>query len=403
MQGCAAGVKGIIMTSWKRSASMLAFVSATAMLSGTALAQKTALSRDGRWSAVSEIVGQTATSSVVAPAGGGGGDPIYIPTPGKYAGTVGLRMDYGAAGAFVCSGTLINKRTIVTAAHCVSDGTSDRPLSTTAYFHNGPDGPTIYNPATSGSTPLVVGRTIVHRDYSGNVVDENDIAILQLDADAPDFAKVIPLSAISDLTSLNHTIAGYGARSTNGGGTGTLPVSNANTGRLRDADNRFEWRFGDADFEGYWTGAFGPQGIDNVWMSDFDNGTAFRDNSCNVAGFESGTSPAAAAIFSKAVFSSSKYCDLGLGAREGIGAGGDSGTGYFINGELVAVHSFALWYRADESANRFGQFKGAVSVDFHRDFINANIPEPATWAMMIGGFGMVGGAMRRRAAKVAFA
>jgi hypothetical protein len=33
------------------------------------------------------------------------------------------------------------------------------------------------------------------------------------------------------------------------------------------------------------------------------------------------------------------------------------------------------------------------------------VPEPATWAMMIGGFGMVGGAMRRRrvSTKVSFA
>jgi hypothetical protein len=31
------------------------------------------------------------------------------------------------------------------------------------------------------------------------------------------------------------------------------------------------------------------------------------------------------------------------------------------------------------------------------------VPEPATWAMMIAGFGLVGGAMRRRVSKVAFA
>jgi hypothetical protein len=27
---------------------------------------------------------------------------------------------------------------------------------------------------------------------------------------------------------------------------------------------------------------------------------------------------------------------------------------------------------------------------------NSAVPEPSTWAMMIGGFGIVGGAMRRR-------
>ena len=33
----------------------------------------------------------------------------------------------------------------------------------------------------------------------------------------------------------------------------------------------------------------------------------------------------------------------------------------------------------------------------------APVPEPASWAMMIGGFGFVGGAMRRRKTNVAFA
>ena len=35
--------------------------------------------------------------------------------------------------------------------------------------------------------------------------------------------------------------------------------------------------------------------------------------------------------------------------------------------------------------------------------VNAAVPEPATWAMMIAGFGLVGGAMRRRKTSVAFA
>jgi PEP-CTERM motif len=33
----------------------------------------------------------------------------------------------------------------------------------------------------------------------------------------------------------------------------------------------------------------------------------------------------------------------------------------------------------------------------------AAVPEPASWALMIGGFGLVGFAMRRRKANVAFA
>jgi hypothetical protein len=35
--------------------------------------------------------------------------------------------------------------------------------------------------------------------------------------------------------------------------------------------------------------------------------------------------------------------------------------------------------------------------------LTAAVPEPASWAMMVGGFGVVGGALRRRSAKVSFA
>jgi hypothetical protein len=54
---------------------------------------------------------------------------------------------------------------------------------------------------------------------------------------------------------------------------------------------------------------------------------------------------------------------------------------------------------------------GSSSVFFNFDNLTlataipaaAGVPEPASWAMMLGGFGLVGGAMRRRRAQVAFA
>lgn len=45
------------------------------------------------------------------------------------------------------------------------------------------------------------------------------------------------------------------------------------------------------------------------------------------------------------------------------------------------------------NSQRFGSYLGELS--FTPDAAAA-VPEPATWAMMIGGFGLVGGAMRRR-------
>jgi hypothetical protein len=379
-------------SSFKRSLTVVACASAVTMLAGSAHAQRTAISKDGRWQAVSEIVGQTSTATVAA-----GGNPLYIPPKPQYAGAVGLLMDYGAAGAFVCSGSLVSRSTIVTAAHCVSDGTNARPLSVSAFFYGGPDDPALYA-AGSPATVIGVNKITVQQDYTGEVIDQNDIAVLRLSDFAPDFAPVYELSPLSDLTGRDHIIAGYGARSLSGGTNGTLAGSSAGTGRLRYAGNRFEVRIGDADFNGQWAADLRDVGdqaaIDNVWMSDFDNGTAFRDQMCNVAASYG--------------LGGAKYCNLGIGAFEGIGAGGDSGAGYFVDGKIAAVHSFALWYRADESANRFGQFKGAVSIDFHRDFLAANItnavPEPATWAMMIAGFGLLGGVARRaRKVSVRFA
>ena len=55
-----------------------------------------------------------------------------------------------------------------------------------------------------------------------------------------------------------------------------------------------------------------------------------------------------------------QYSDLRRARARGNGTGRDSGTGYFVDGKLAADHSLELWYRNDESANRFGQFKGTV-------------------------------------------
>ncbi len=322
-----------------------------------------------------DIVGQTSTATVAA-----GGNPIYIPPKPQFSGNVGLLMNFGEAGSFVCSGSLISARAVLTAAHCVSNG-GRRPLSTSVFFYGGPLDLNVY--IDPGPTVLSVSHHHIHPLYTGEVIDQNDIAVLRLSDLAPSFAPVYGLSGLTDLTGEVHTIAGYGLRSLTGGDNGTLPGFAAGTGRLRYADNRFDFRFGDPDWGGFFDGFFGTAQTGHVWITDFDNGTVDKDASCTLAGI-------------LGVALTPKYCDLGVGAREGIGAGGDSGSAYFIDGRVAAVHSFAWFPFPDTSANRFGQFKGAVPVYLHRSFIAGAIPEPGTWAMMIAGFGLVGMAARRR-------
>ncbi|NJC35214.1 hypothetical protein GGR88_002728 [Sphingomonas jejuensis] len=63
--------------------------------------------------------------------------------------------------------------------------------------------------------------------------------------------------------------------------------------------------------------------------------------------------------------------------------------------DLAPLSSFSFTPRAGSSG--FAQFDNIRL----SDVAAAAVPEPATWAMMIGGFGLVGGAMRRRRTLVA--
>ena len=82
------------------------------------------------WTAQNNIVGQTSTATLTS-----NGNPIYAAGP-AYSGVVALIMNEGAAGTFICSGSLLSdRRSILTAGHCVSHGDgSITPISTTAYF-----------------------------------------------------------------------------------------------------------------------------------------------------------------------------------------------------------------------------------------------------------------------------
>lgn len=352
------------------------------------------------WSAVSRVIGQTATSDVLAPSNTiGGGNPIYKPSANK-SGTVALIMEYSNGSAFICSGSVMaDGRSIATAAHCVSDGAGTaNPVKTTVHFFNGNPDQRAVGVGNTSETRTVTAY-FVHPEYTGEVIDQNDIAILRINKEAPASAQRYDLFTTNDLTGTQFNVAGYGTRSTTGGNNGNTPPFGARTGLLREGDNIYDYAWGDSRFQGFFTDViagenfFGTADIEFSFISDFDNGTQAQDQSRRIAN-ALGLGPIGNTLFP---------INFGVGAREVGIAGGDSGGPGFVDGKLATINSYGLTFGTNFGDfggglnSGWGEFSGYVPVYIHTDFIATTaVPEPASWALLIMGFGLTGATMRRR-------
>ncbi|TFU00442.1 PEP-CTERM sorting domain-containing protein [Polymorphobacter arshaanensis] len=82
---------------------------------------------------------------------------------------------------------------------------------------------------------------------------------------------------------------------------------------------------------------------------------------------------------------------------------GTSYTAYDLTSLIVNFTGWSFAAGAPQAINDSGDIVGfGLAPDgFEHGYLLTAVPEPASWAMMIGGFGMIGGALRRRRVAVA--
>lgn len=150
----------------------------------------------------------------------------------------------------------------------------------------------------------------------------------------------------------------------------------------------------------YYNGAYAANDGDSRWISLTANGTPANTVSTYRLTFDlTGLDHTTASITGSWGADNSSVMQINGTPTGNVVGGFSSLSGFTVNSGFVSGINHLDFIVTDVgvvTALRVDNIAGTANL------ANA-IPEPATWAMLIGGFGLVGGAMRRRRGAVALA
>jgi secreted trypsin-like serine protease len=137
----------------------------------------------------------------------------------RFSGVVSLAIQYDGQ-QFICTGTLVGKRQVVTAGHCVDTNGNGALIDLKKPGNNVL---AVFNATSSGAGSKVIGAANVsmHADYAGfghcpagsNLAGQcvnDDVAVVTLSQDAPKEAKIYKIASNELQAGTRIIMAGYG-------------------------------------------------------------------------------------------------------------------------------------------------------------------------------------------------